>query len=189
MALLNAYRCVSNEALPQYGNFEQIMLFGGCKQNVKPHNGRLLIDGRANGFFVAFDVSQTLHKFAKPFELAARNIGSMKVVLPLTMILAVSPLLFAQKMFEGEIMDKQCAQMGSHENMMAAEHATTAEQCALACAKNGDSFALLDPSTKKLYVIEDGKKVKDYAGRRVTITGKYDQDDEVLHVKTISVAK
>jgi hypothetical protein len=99
-------------------------------------------------------------------------------------------MLFAQKAtFSGEIMDKQCAQMGSHQNMMEAEHAKTAKECALACVKNGDSFALLDPSTKKVYVIEDEKKVRPFAGQHVQITGKYDQDSQILHIKTISAAK
>jgi hypothetical protein len=115
----------------------------------------------------------------------------MKHVISLSMIVMSSSLLLAQKgnVFEGEVMDKQCAQMGSHQNMMSAKHATTAKQCALACVKSGDSFALLDPATKKVYVIEDEKKVRDYAGQSVRITGSYDQDAEVLHVKTISALK
>jgi hypothetical protein len=115
----------------------------------------------------------------------------MKLALSLTLIFMSSPLLFAQKgnTFEGELMDKQCAQMGSHENMMEAEHAKSAKECALACVKSGDSFALLDPSTKKVYVIEDEKKVRPFAGQHVRITGNYDQDAQILHVKTISAAK
>jgi hypothetical protein len=115
----------------------------------------------------------------------------MKLPLSLTIVLMGSSLLFAQTetTFEGDIMDKQCAQMGSHENMMEAQHAKTAKECTLACVKSGDSFALLDPSTKKVYVIEDDKKVRPFAGQRVRITGKYDQDAQTLHVKTISAAK
>lgn len=100
-----------------------------------------------------------------------------------------SPMLFAEKgnVFEGEIMDKQCAQMGSHENMMHAEHAKSSKECTLACVKNGDSFALLAPA-QKVYVIEDEKKVRAFAGQHVRITGNYDEDSQILHVKTISVA-
>lgn len=90
--------------------------------------------------------------------------------------------------FTGEIMDKQCAQMGSHENMMKAEGAKDAKECTLACVKNGDSFALLDPQTKKVYSIEDSARVREYAGERVQITGDYDQNLAVLHVKTITRA-
>ena len=60
--------------------------------------------------------------------------------------------------FSGEIMDKQCAQMGSHENMMKSEHAKDAKECTLACVKNGGTFALLDRQTKKVYSIDNEKK-------------------------------
>ena len=91
--------------------------------------------------------------------------------------------------YTGEIMDKQCAQMGSHENMMKAEGATNAKECALKCAKDGDKFVLFDSSSKKVYPIEDEKKVREFAGQRVQITGSYDDDADVLHVKSISAAK
>jgi hypothetical protein len=90
--------------------------------------------------------------------------------------------------FTGEIMDKQCAQMGSHENMMKAQGAKDAKECTLACIKNGDKFALLDSATKKVYPIENEKKVRQYAGQRVQITGTYDDDSGVLQVKTVAPA-
>lgn len=91
--------------------------------------------------------------------------------------------------FEGNIMDKQCAQMGSHDDMMKAEGANNAKECALKCTKNGDKFALLDTKTKKVLIIEDEKKVKEFAGEHVKITGSYDDDSGVLNVKTISAAQ
>jgi hypothetical protein len=115
----------------------------------------------------------------------------MKQISFFTLLLAVSSAAaFAQKngTFTGEIMDKQCAQMGSHDNMMQAESAKNAKECALACVKNGGTFALLDPQTKKVYSIEDEKKVREFAGERVQITGSYDQDADVLHIKTITRA-
>jgi hypothetical protein len=88
--------------------------------------------------------------------------------------------------FTGEVMDKQCAQMGSHQNMMKSEGAKDARECTLACTKNGDSFALLEASTKKVYVIADGNKVRPYAGQHVQITGSYDETSDTLHVKSIA---
>ena len=85
-------------------------------------------------------------------------------------------------------MDKQCAQMGSHENMMKTEGAKDAKECTLACVKNGGSFALLDTQTKKVYPIDDEKKVREYAGEHVQITGNYDQDADVLQVKAVTRA-
>jgi hypothetical protein len=114
----------------------------------------------------------------------------MKPILILTLLLAATPALFAQNKgsFSGEIMDKQCAQMGSHENMMKSEKAKDAKECTLACVKDGGSFALLDPQTKKVYSIENGNKVRQYAGERVQITGNYDQQADTLNVKTITRA-
>lgn len=54
--------------------------------------------------------------------------------------------------------------------------------------QNGDSFALLDAQTQKVYPIEDEKKAREYAGQRVQITGSYDQDADILHIKTITPA-
>ena len=115
----------------------------------------------------------------------------MRRISTLTLSLAITSALCAQNKsgtFTGEIMDKQCAQMGSHANMMKTEGAKDAKECTLSCVKNGSSFALLDPQTKKVYSIEDSGKVREYAGERVQITGNYDQDSDVLHVKTITRA-
>jgi hypothetical protein len=115
----------------------------------------------------------------------------MKHISTLTLFLAVTGPLCAQGKngtFTGELMDKQCAQMSSHENMMKSEGAKDAKGCTLACVKNGGSFALLDPQTKKVYPIADEKKVREYAGERVQISGNYDQDSDVLDVKDITRA-
>jgi Protein of unknown function (DUF5818) len=123
-----------------------------------------------------------------PFSIHVLG-GFMKQISLLTLLLAASSSVFAQDKsgtFSGEIMDKQCAQMGSHENMMKTEGAKDAKECTLACVKNGGSFVLLDPQTKKVYRIDDEKKVREYAGERVQITGNYDQDTDVLHIKTIT---
>jgi hypothetical protein len=114
-----------------------------------------------------------------------------QTVLTVIPLIAIS-MAFAQNKngtFTGEIMDKQCAQMGSHENMTKAMGAKDARECTLACVKNGDSFALLDPQTKKVYPIEDQKKAREYAGQRVHITGSYDQDADVLHIKSIAPSR
>jgi Protein of unknown function (DUF5818) len=115
----------------------------------------------------------------------------MKQTLP-TILLVLAPFAFAQSKghtFTGEIMDKQCAQMGSHENMMKGEGAKNARECALACAKNGDKLVLFDSDAKKVYVIEVDNKVRQYAGQRVQVTGTYDDSTETLQVKTVAPAR
>ena len=82
----------------------------------------------------------------------------------------------ADKTFTGEIMDSQCAEMGSHDNMMKGEHASNAKECAIACVKAGGKYALYDPAAKKAYQLDDQKKAKEFAGQKVTVTGKLDGD-------------
>ena len=84
----------------------------------------------------------------------------MKQTLPTAILFVAAGFSFGQTnghTFTGEIMDKQCAQMGSHENMMHAVGAKDAKDCTLACAKNGDKLVLFDSNAKKVYVIEDEK--------------------------------
>jgi hypothetical protein len=93
------------------------------------------------------------------------------------------------KSFDGVIMDRQCAQMGSHDNMMKAEGASNDKDCSLACVKNGDKFALWDPTANAVYLIDDDKKVRSFAGQRVHITGSYDESSKTLEIKTVTASK
>jgi Protein of unknown function (DUF5818) len=92
------------------------------------------------------------------------------------------------KTFTGEIMDRMCGQMQSHEAMMKAESAKNARECTLACVKNGDKFVLFDSQNKKVYPLSDDPKVRQYAGQRVQVTGSYDDGADMLSVKSISPA-
>ena len=115
----------------------------------------------------------------------------MKPLLVLSLLLTAGCTGFAASKsgtFTGEIMDRACAKMGSHENMMQAEGTKSAKECTLACIKNGDKFALFDSSTKKVYPIDDDKKVQAFAGQRVQISGSYDDKADVLRVDSIAAA-
>ena len=113
----------------------------------------------------------------------------MKQIVLATALLAMASPGFAQNKnatFTGEIMDKPCAQMHSHANMMQEEGAKDAKECTLKCVKDGASLVLFDPATKKVYAIADEDKVKEYAGQRVQVTGTYDEGAQVLHVKSVT---
>ncbi len=113
----------------------------------------------------------------------------MKQIVLITALLALTSPGFAQNKsdtFTGEIMDKPCAEMGSHANMMKQEGAKDAKDCTLKCVKSGAPFALFDPATKKVYVIDGKDKVEPYAGQHVQITGTYDDSTQLLHVKSIA---
>ena len=76
----------------------------------------------------------------------------------------------ADKTFTGEIMDSQCADMASHDNMMKGENAHNAKECTISCVKKGGSYALYDPAEKKAYKLDNQKKVGAFAGQTVTVT-------------------
>lgn len=116
----------------------------------------------------------------------------MKQILTTTLLLLWASAAFSGSKngtFTGEIMDKMCAQMNSHDNMMKSEGASNAKDCTLKCVRDGGSFALYDSASKKVYGLEDTKQIREYAGQRVQITGTYDDDADVLHVKNIAPAK
>jgi hypothetical protein len=87
--------------------------------------------------------------------------------------------------FTGQIMDSQCADMGSHDNMMKGEHASNAKECAIACVKKGGKYALYDPTAKKAYALDNQKKAGAFAGQSVTITGKLDSSSDSIHISEI----
>ena len=112
-----------------------------------------------------------------------------KLITSTALVLAAGLADFAQEKsgtFTGEIMDKPCALMQSHANMMKEEGAKDARECTLKCVKGGAPLVLFDPVTKKVYSIDNPKKALEYAGQRVQITGSYDDDAQALHVKSIA---
>ena len=95
----------------------------------------------------------------------------------------------ADNTFTGEIMDSQCADMGSHDNMMKGEHASNAKECAIACVKKGGTYALYDPAAKKAYKLDNQNKAKAFAGQKVTVTGKVESGGDSIHVTNIQAAQ
>jgi len=86
--------------------------------------------------------------------------------------------------FSGEIMDSQCAQMGSHKMMMKAEGATNAKECSDACVKAGGKYVLYDAATKTVYQLDDQEKAKQFSGERVAVSGT--KSGKSIHVSSIS---
>jgi hypothetical protein len=91
----------------------------------------------------------------------------------------------ADKTFTGEIMDSQCADMSSHEDMMKGEGAHNAKECTIACVKKGGTYTLYAPGEKRSYKLDNQKKAAAFAGQKVTVTGSYDSGSDSLHVSSI----
>ncbi len=90
--------------------------------------------------------------------------------------------------YTGEIMDNQCAMMGSHDTMMKKAGLTNAKDCTLACVKGGGNFVLFNANTKTAYELDDQNKPKAFAGQKVKVTGKLDKAKKTIHVENIVAA-
>ena len=87
--------------------------------------------------------------------------------------------------FTGEIMDRPCAAMGTHDRMMKGVDSKTAKECAQKCVRLGLKYVLYDPATKTTYLIDDQQKVDAYAGQKVIVKGTYDEASKTIHVASI----
>jgi hypothetical protein len=90
--------------------------------------------------------------------------------------------------FSGEIMDAQCALLGSHKMMLKTTGADNDKDCALACAKMGGRYMLYDPASKKAYQLDDQSNLAAFAGQKVTVTGNLDASTKLIHVGKIAPA-
>jgi hypothetical protein len=102
------------------------------------------------------------------------------------LMLSAGAAFAADKTFSGEIMDSQCADMASHDNMMKGEGAHNAKECSIACVKKGGSYALYVPSAKQAYKLDNQKKAAAFAGQKVTVTGSVDSGGDTIKVANIA---
>ncbi len=88
--------------------------------------------------------------------------------------------------FTGEIIDSQCAPMGTHDPVgYKMTNTTTPKDCTFACVKMGGKFTLYDATKKVTYQLDDQDKPKDFAGQKVKVTGTYDSKAKTIHVQDI----
>lgn len=101
------------------------------------------------------------------------------------------------KTFNGEIMDSQCAQQGSHAMMMKQEgmgdkdpnDPMAKKMCTENCVKKmGGKYVLYDSATKKVYQLDDQTKPEEFAGQNVRVNGSLDSASNTIHVESISTA-
>jgi uncharacterized protein DUF5818 len=118
-----------------------------------------------------------------------------KLALTVLSFLTVVSLSFAApktpkgKSFSGEIMDSQCAMMGSHDPAgYKMTNTDNPKDCTLACVKMGGKFVLYDAAKKTTYILDDQEKPKDFAGQKVKVTGTFDKATKTIHVESIEGA-
>lgn len=90
------------------------------------------------------------------------------------------------KNYTGEIMDSNCAKGGGHAQMEKEHNLTSDSGCTKACVKSGAKYVLF--MNGKAYELDDQTKPADFAGRRVTVTGKMEKDN-TIKVESIAPEK
>jgi hypothetical protein len=98
-------------------------------------------------------------------------------------LLAVSMAAQKSQTFTGEIMDQQCALLGSHSAMM--NKGESAKDCSIRCVSIGGKYVLFDGANKATYQLDDQKKAQTFAGAKVKVTGSYDTSSKTIHVANI----
>jgi len=108
------------------------------------------------------------------------------VILFLAVASFSAPLPKTARTFNGEIMDSQCAMMGSHAKMEAMHHiGDNPKMCTLECVKMGGKFVLYNKARKKTYQLDNQEAPKAFAGEKVKVIGTYDSATGTIHVEKI----
>lgn len=126
--------------------------------------------------------------------LALALSGSLVLALALfarTSVAAAGP--GGEEVFHGEIADSQCALnvhslTQSHKEMLVGKAVgSTNADCVWYCVKErGGRFVLQDKA--KVYRLDQQNIGKEYAGRKVKVTGTLDPKTSTIHVKSIDLA-
>src|SRR5262249_6527503 len=125
-----------------------------------------------------------------PLHLAKRRRKMRKLVITAVGCVLLFPgfTLAKDMVFKGEVMDSQCAKVGSHDMMMKKAGLKDAKSCSQACVKMGGKYVLYNAATKKTYQLDDQTKAEQLAGDKVRLTGTLDKATETIHVTEIEAA-
>ena len=99
------------------------------------------------------------------------------------LLAAVAGLAQTGQTFNGEIMDSNCAKMGSHAAMEKEHGIKNAKACTMGCVKGGAKYVLY--SGAKTYELDDQSKPEAFAGQKVRVTGTLDAATDTIHVQDI----
>jgi hypothetical protein len=100
--------------------------------------------------------------------------------------LLVTTTIPKTRTFTGEIMDSQCAAVGSHGLL---HPLTTERDCTIRCVRLGGQYALYNPAMKMAYGLDDQRRPEPFAGGRVEIVGTLDRMTNTIHVLFIRSAE
>jgi hypothetical protein len=90
--------------------------------------------------------------------------------------------------FEGEIMDNDCAEMGSHAMTMTSTALATPDLCTTYCLRFKNTpgkLVLYNAATKTIYQLDNQQEASFFKARKVKVSGTYDQTTKTIHVMDI----
>jgi hypothetical protein len=109
----------------------------------------------------------------------------MKRLFAAAALAAVATFVFAASdpgSWTGVVTDSHCGEKGASRGV---SHAS----CAIKCVKEkGASWALWDPATKKLYVLEHASDAEKMAGHEVKVSGTLDASGDKIDVSAMTPA-
>jgi hypothetical protein len=91
--------------------------------------------------------------------------------------------------FEGELMDNDCAEMGSHAMTMTATALSTPDLCTTYCLRFKNTpgkLVLYNAATKMIYQLDNQQEASFFKARKVKVIGTYDQATKTIHVTDIN---
>jgi len=101
-------------------------------------------------------------------------------------VLALGSLSAAEQpeKFTGTISDAMCGRTGHAQMRMG----PTDAECTNACVEAHGAAYVLDDA-KVVYTLDGNKQLKEFAGRKVTVTGTLDRKTRTLRVQSITAAQ
>ena len=111
----------------------------------------------------------------------------MKLTLSIAAAILAAGTGFGQseQTFTGDIMDSNCAKMGSHAAMEKEHGLANAKACTLGCVKGGAKFVLYNGASKTTWELDDQTKPEAFAGEKVQVKGTLDVAANTIHVQSI----
>jgi hypothetical protein len=99
------------------------------------------------------------------------------------------PKAAAGSAFEGEIMDNDCAEMGSHAMTMTSTSLATPDLCTtyrLHFKKTPGKLVLYNAATNTIYQLDNQQEASFFKARKVKVIGTYDHATKTIHVTDIN---
>jgi hypothetical protein len=112
---------------------------------------------------------------------------SIPLLMAASCLMTTTIVIPKPKTFTGEIMDSQCAAVGTH-GIVNRLNANTKRDCTIECVRSGGQYVLYIPAVETAYGLDDQRKPEAFAGDKVEVVGTVDRLTNTIHVLYIRSA-